>query len=117
MSHSIKFLADENVDARLVKFLLERNVNIKYTSKGIKNSKLFSLACNEDRVLLTHDKDFMNVILTSEKTFPGIIVIRIHPPKLSKLKSSMIYLVEKFSEKDIKNRILLLSEDRVEIME
>lgn len=71
----------------------------------------------EDRILLTHDKDFMNVILTSEQIFPGIVVIRIHPPKLSKLKSSLIYLVEKFSEKDVKNKILLLSEDRIEIME
>ncbi len=117
LSHSIKFLADENVDARLVKFLSGKNIDIKYSSKGLRNSKLFSIACEENRVLLTHDKDFMNILLTSDQTFPGIVIIRIHPPRLEKLETSIINLIEYFSEEDIKDKVVLLAEESIKIME
>ena len=53
----LKFLADEDVDARLVKSLSDKGIDIKYAPKGVKNSELYALACKEERVLLTLDSE------------------------------------------------------------
>ena len=59
----VKFLCDEDVDARLVKFLVNEGVNISYREKGLKNSKLYSLASKDSQAILTRDKDFLNTAL------------------------------------------------------
>ena len=45
----IKFLADEDVDTRLVKSLIDKCADIEYAEKGAKNSKLYKLACGQQR--------------------------------------------------------------------
>jgi len=113
----MKFLADENVKSRLVKFLIEKGFDAEYGPKGENDSKLFSLSIKEKRVLLTHDKHFLNTSLFPPKLSSGVIVIRIHPPTLSRLESSLLRLLNTLSEKEIKGKLLVLREDSVEIEE
>ena len=93
----LKFFSDEDIDARLVKFLSDNDVDIKYTEKGIRNSELYSLACKEERGILSRDKDFLNTALFSPSKLPAIVVLRIHPPVLSKLKPLLLDFVKNLS--------------------
>ncbi|MAG02862.1 hypothetical protein CMI42_05990 [Candidatus Pacearchaeota archaeon] len=93
-----KFLSDEDVDARLVKYLIKEGVDISYGEKGLNNSKLYSFACEENRAILTRDKDFLNTEFFSASNLPLILVLRIHPPELSKLKPKVLNFIKNLSE-------------------
>lgn len=120
MSPSTKFprlLADENVKAKLVKFLSEVGCDVCSAAKGLKNSSLAALAKKEKRVLLTHDKDFLEESLYPPKAHEGIIVLAIHPPELPKLESALKRLLETISPDKFAGKVFLLSEAGVEIKE
>ena len=88
----MKLLADENIMLRLVGFLNKAGFDTKFAPKGWRNSELFP-----------------------PKLSSGIIVLRIHPPDLAKLKSALLKLFKELSEEDIKGKLLVLREDSVEI--
>jgi len=105
-----KFFSDEDIDARLVRFLRDNGVDIIYVEKGVKNSRLYSLACKEERGILSRDKDFLNTSLFSPSKLPAIVVIRVHPPILSKLKPLVFGFIEKFSD-DMRGKTWELREE------
>lgn len=66
---------------------------MKYTERGLRNSELIALAEKEERILLTHDHDFLRIELYKSKY--GVIVLDIHPPSIKKMKE----ILEKFFRK------------------
>ena len=76
----IKFLADENISSSLVKDIRKKNFDIKDIKEenlfGISDDAIVEIANNEDRIILTHDKDFVNVINYSKKQSKGVILLR-----------------------------------------
>jgi predicted nuclease of predicted toxin-antitoxin system len=63
----LKILADENIESSIIKFLESKRFDVKRGPKGSKNSELLPLAKKEERVLLTHDHDFLRI----ENRFPA----------------------------------------------
>ena len=106
----LKFFADEDIDERLVKLLLDKGVDIKYAEKGIRNSKLYSLACKESKAILTRDKDFLRTSLFPPSKLPAIVVMRVHPPVWYKLEPLVLQFLEKFSD-EMKGKTWALAED------
>ena len=94
-----KFLADEDVDARLVKSLSSKDLDIKYAEKGVRNSKLYLLACEEGKAILSFDKDFLNTSLFPPSQLPAIVVVRIHLFDVSKVESLLLNFIKEFSRK------------------
>ena len=117
MHSSHKLLADENVKAKLVEFLIEQGFDTTQAQKGLKDTELFASAAKEGRAILTHDKDFLNSERYPPNSCHGIVLLRIHPPELSKLKSATLKLLNKFSMKDLKGKTVVLREDDVSIFE
>lgn len=113
----MEIVSDENVKSKLVKFLNRQGIKSSYAQKGLNNSKLYSLACKEQRVILTHDKDFLNIDLFPPQLTSGILLLNIHPPKLQVLQSRVLKVLDKFSEQDIKGKLLVVSEHLIEIIE
>jgi len=111
-----KFLADEDVDARFIKSLSDRGIDIRYADNGIRNSKLYSLACKEGKAILSLDKDFLNTSLFPPAKLPAILVIRAHPPSTSKYESLFLQWSNKFSDKLIGNT-WILAEDGTRVID
>ncbi len=74
-----KFLADENVSRSLTNFLRKLGYDIKDIKEerlfGILDEEIIRLAKKEDRIIITHDKEFGN-ILNNPTKFTKIIIIR-----------------------------------------
>src|SRR4030042_1650757 len=94
MSNSLKFLLDENIPDSIRKLLVSNGYESRYAEKGIKNSKLMSLAKREKCVLVTRDSDFLNEVMYPPKESFGIIVFQIHPPKAEKLVKALLLLLK-----------------------
>ncbi|MDO8610144.1 MAG: DUF5615 family PIN-like protein [bacterium] len=103
------FLADENVEAKLIKYLSEKGCNIITAKKGIRNSHLINLAKKEKRILLTHDKDFANQLLYSHLKYEGIIILDVHPPILTNLIAAIDDLLLRTKPNKFTGKLFLLS--------
>jgi predicted nuclease of predicted toxin-antitoxin system len=79
----MNFLADENVDAPIVQWLQTRGTNflsIRHSSPGISDREVIALAAAQDRIILTNDLDFGELIFHRGLTSAGIILVRVNPP-------------------------------------
>ena len=78
----MRWLADECVDAGLVAQLRAANHEVAYTAEshaGSLDKQVLALALGENRLLLTEDKDFGDLVFRSRMEAPGVILLRLGP--------------------------------------
>jgi len=110
-----KFLADENVPPALIEFLRDKGFDVKdlrdSAISGSSDSLLIDLARQENRVLVTFDKHFGNILLYPLHTHHGIIRIRIHPPLLSDIVKAFERFLSEFDLETIKGTLIVLERE------
>ena len=117
---ALKFLTDENISPSLVKALR----NKKFDVKDIKEEKLFGtcdieilkLAYKENRVVITHDKDFANLLSYSLIKHKGVILLRFLNQSPKNVIKSFVPVLEQLKESKIRNALVIVSEDYVKII-
>jgi predicted nuclease of predicted toxin-antitoxin system len=80
----VRWLADECVDAPLVRLLREQRYDVVYMaehSSGATDEDVLALAQSEDRLLLTEDKDFGELVVRWHWRVPGLVLLRIEPQR------------------------------------
>lgn len=78
----MKFLADENIPLLVVEQLQQEGVDVisqSIVTPGATDEDILIRAVMEQRVLITLDKDFGELIFKSQKKSSGIILLRIYP--------------------------------------
>ena len=74
------FLTDENIHADIVTFLREQGHDVLDVKEaglvGAGDLDLIRRARAEDRVVLTHDRDFGRLVALAEEPFTGIVYLR-----------------------------------------
>ncbi|GAB4240925.1 MAG: hypothetical protein Tsb0034_17680 [Ekhidna sp.] len=77
----MKFLADENFPGPSVSILRINELDVKWiseTSPGISDEEVINLANREDRIILTHDSDYGELIYKGgHKPKAGVIYFRL----------------------------------------
>ncbi|MCW5909808.1 MAG: DUF5615 family PIN-like protein [Cyclobacteriaceae bacterium] len=76
----MKFLADEGVDRSIVETLRSSGFDVYYAIEGIRaltDDELLHIATTENRILITRDKDFGELVYRLNKPHAGIILIRL----------------------------------------
>lgn len=111
----IKFLADENIPFGVTKFLLDRGFDVKAVagegSAGACDNAVISLARKEERILVTCDKHFANILAYPPQSHHGIIRIRIHPPLIDDFVRALDQLMRKFDLNSIKGSLIVLERE------
>ncbi|MCC6724146.1 MAG: DUF5615 family PIN-like protein [Saprospiraceae bacterium] len=82
----MKFIADEGVDASLVNLLREAGHDVLYFAEfepSTDDEVILTCANEQNRILITRDKDFGELVYRMKKVHSGIILTR-----LEELKSS-----------------------------
>lgn len=113
--HSIKFLADENVDKRLERFIKEQGIDILSKPKGLSNGKLASFSRSEKRVLITNDEDFANSEHFSKEKVFSVLLLRIPQNKLESSMSAFSRLLKETKPEDFEGNLTKLYEDKFTI--
>ena len=75
----IKFLLDESCDAAVALALKEAGYDVlmvAHISPGIPDEDVIKLALEQDRILLTEDKDFGQLVYAAGKESCGVILFR-----------------------------------------
>ncbi len=80
-----RFLADENIPLEVVDGLRERKIDIKSVSllsPGAEDIDVLGMARRQNRVLLTFDKDFGELVFKHKIKSSGVLLLRIHPSSI-----------------------------------
>ena len=75
----MRFLADESCDFNAVRALREAGFDVLAVvevSPRATDDRVIELAVLEDRILLTEDKDFGQLVYASAETSPGVVLMR-----------------------------------------
>jgi predicted nuclease of predicted toxin-antitoxin system len=75
---------------------------------GITDSRIIELARRDERILVTFDRHFANLLLYPLNSHYGIIRIRVHPPLLSDIIQSLENFLLKFDLATIKGILIVL---------
>ena len=78
-----RFLTDENIPPPVIQYLKNKGFDVRATREfvppGSPDANVIGVARQEERILLTFDKHFANILLYPLRTHAGIIRIRLHP--------------------------------------
>lgn len=83
----MKFLIDESADARLAPYLRSRGHDVKLVAAdfapSITDPKVLRIADREQRILITFDRDFGELVFVNRQSHAGVLYFRLGPIDLS----------------------------------
>lgn len=97
----MRWLADECVAAPLVGFLRAHGHDVLYVAEsaaGLSDSDVVALALREERLLLTEDKDFGDLVFRRERSIPGVVLVRIGSETAMLKTARLMSAIERYGE-------------------
>ena len=113
----LKFLADVNVEKKLVDYLKEQQFDVLWIPDyncALNDDDLLKLANKEKRVLITNDTDFGEIVFMQKKLSSGIILIRIKDQCVNTKLSVLKKLLKLYQDRII-NNFVVISEKKIRI--
>jgi predicted nuclease of predicted toxin-antitoxin system len=113
----VLFLADESFDFGAVRTLREEGYDVKAIaeeSPGIPDVQVAALAATEERVLLTEDKDFGQLVYASGVASSGVIFVRFPGNARSELLSNVVGIIRRLGE-DLKGCFVVIQPGRIRV--
>ncbi len=109
---SYRFLLNENIPRSIYRVLKEHGHYVEYVPKGVNDETVINIAKEKNLVLITRDSDFADEIMYPPGSHPGIIVLRVHPTIPRLLSEKLLEALDRL--KDIKGKLIIIYNDRVE---
>ncbi len=115
----MKFLADMGISPKTVHFL--RNLGheaVHLYEEGLERLEdpaILAKAREENRILLTHDLDFSELIAASGAHLPSVIVFRLRNMRPENVNRYLLNIIEQHREALIKGAIVSVTEGRIRV--
>lgn len=114
----MKFLLDANMKKSVGKFLESSGFAVRYlagtTDRGLPDDQVLHLALTENRILVTNDKDFGDLIYHQRHPHCGVILFRLTNSTDENYIRRLLTILNS-SEKEIVNRYIVITDDHVRI--
>ncbi len=111
----MRWLADECVDAGLVLHLRAAGHDVAYMAEiapAISDAEVLARAHAEDRLLLTEDKDFGDLVFRRGRPVPAVILLRIDAAVHELKKIRLGAAIDRFGEK-LRGRYTVVEENKI----
>ncbi|MBI2672236.1 DUF5615 family PIN-like protein [Candidatus Woesearchaeota archaeon] len=112
-----KFLIDESCGKKLYLFLKENKIDALFAGdlfRGAKDKDVLNFAEKEDRILITNDKDFGELIFRLKKPATGVIFLRLKNDFPESRQKYTLDIIKKF-HKILKYYFIVITEDKIRI--
>ncbi len=110
----MRFIVDENVAISVVNALRNAGHDVKDVKEeklyGISDKELLVLATKEKRIIITHDKDFLNM-----ESGVGIILLRLKNQNPRNVIDLIIKVLNSKMQSKITNNVIVVSESQIVI--
>ena len=113
----MKFLIDESVEKPIVNWLKNQKYDVKYVAEsfpGITDEEVIKIANSEDRILITNDKDFGELIFRQGKITRGVLLIRAANEESSN-KVRLVKEVLKKTKNKLRGNFIVVNETGIRI--
>ena len=111
----MKFLVDECTGPTVAKWLIKKGhevFSVYNDAQGMDDDKIFQKAFEENRILITNDKDFGEKIYKEKRPHKGVILLRLEDER-SKSKIKILgKLFEKY-EKELSDSFVVVTESKI----
>ncbi|MFK7936687.1 MAG: DUF5615 family PIN-like protein [Saprospiraceae bacterium] len=97
----MKFVADEGVEAILVAILREKGydvIHILENKSGITDDLVLSYTNDENRILITRDKDFGELVYRDKMIHSGIVLNRLYELPNDKKIEIVLAVIQKYKD-------------------
>ena len=114
-SRKATFLSDENIPLYSVKYLQSQGIDIvgilDLASGGLQDERVLELAFNEDRILITFDKDFGELVFRHNRPSKGVVLLRFSPQSAAKIAKSISDLIS--LDIDLRKHFTVMEKERI----
>ncbi len=115
----MKFLLDENMPREAADLLRNLGHDVESIQdlnlQGVKNGYIYRLIQAEDRILVTFDLDFANILNYPTKTHPGIIVLRLRVQNPPSVVAALQRFLQKVIPDELRENLTIVEEFRYRI--
>jgi len=112
-----KFLIDECIGRKLYQALLEKDYDVKFVTefmKGSTDNEVLTFAEKENRVLITNDKDFGELIFRLKMPSSGVILLRLKNNHAINKINYTLYAIKNFEDK-LSTNFIVVSEKQIRV--
>ena len=111
MSSSSKprLYSDKNLPDKVVKLLEKEGFDVKKAPFRSDDEEIAKEAKAEDRIILSFDRHFGNILLFPPGKYSGIVFVRIRPPLIDTVFSSLMNLFKSVKPSEFKGKLFVLS--------
>ncbi|MBN1459856.1 MAG: DUF5615 family PIN-like protein [Armatimonadetes bacterium] len=113
----MRFLVDENIHAALVEWLRSAGHDVLYAAESLSghpDEVLLEVARCEERILVTDDKDFGELVFHRRLVSEGILLIRLSSPQIEE-RLRRLGEVWRAIETHLGGRFVVLGDNKVRI--
>jgi predicted nuclease of predicted toxin-antitoxin system len=113
----MNFLADESCPGPVIRALLDAGhdvVAISEVAAGAADEQVLERALNENRVLITEDKDFGELLYARGRSSGGVILVRFHSRARHAKSATVVNAVAKLGAR-LRNAFTVVEPGRVRI--
>jgi predicted nuclease of predicted toxin-antitoxin system len=115
----VKLLLDENLSpshARDLRSLGHDAVSVvELGLAGADDSEVRAAAISDNRVLVTLDADFSNILRHPPAPTPGVIRLRLHPATESAIAVALSWAIPKLEQVALSGKLAVVAESRIRI--
>lgn len=86
----MKFLTDENLGRKVPQYLREAGYDVISCLQGSSDIEVLQLANKEERVLITLDKDFGELVFKEKLIHKGVIFLRLRKESIENKKKVLL---------------------------
>ena len=106
----MRFLLDESADYPLARFLTDKGHDVtaiahKYPH-ALKDREVLEIAVQEQRILITNDRDFGELIVRRQLPHAGVILFRLHDEDLRTKQAWLDYVLARHAQ-DLQHFIVI----------
>lgn len=114
----MRLLLDESADARLIPYLRTQGHDVRAIAvdypAGLADQHVLTIAHDEKRILITHDRDFGELVVAQRLPHSGVILLRLGGYASLPLKIERVALVL-IRYSDRLDQLLVVTRDRVRV--
>ena len=114
----MKFLLDENISQSVTRSLREAGFSVIHVLDvnldQNPDEKILAYAKKRNLIIITHDKDFGNLIRLYTQRHSGVILLRFRNQKPENVAMHLLQFLNKY--KNIKSKLIVLREDGARII-
>lgn len=114
----MKFLADVNIAQLIIKFLRKHNYSVLDAKKALlleSDTKIIHIAQQENRIILTRDKDFIGLVKLPKYRVPTII-FRLTDQRPENIKIYLEKILDKTSTEILSTSLTIIEHNHTEFI-